>query len=167
MLSIQLLVQLVAFKTVQGQPWYIPPRVDKQRSNVDNSQNTALFLVTCFQYTLSSVVLSIGPPFRQSMATNVPFCTTIVAALFISLYMLLDPAKWLMSVMDLTDMSTDFDVFLLALALAGFAVAYLAERYFFASLAKFIGKLVLKLRPAHPKKRKQYKLITEDIQMSR
>ena len=164
---LQLLVQLVAFETVQSQSWYIPPRVDKQRSNVDNSQNTALFLVTCFQYTLSSVVLSIGPPFRQSMATNVPFCSTIVAALFISLYMLLDPAKWLMQFMDLTEMSTDFDVFLLALAVFGFGVAYLAERYFFSGLAKFIGRLKLKLRPAHPKKRKQYKLIAEEIQMSR
>src|SRR6201999_4480017 len=70
---LQLLIQLVAFETVQTQSWYIPPRVDKQKSSVDNSQNTALFLVTCFQYTLSSVVLSIGPPFRQSMGTNVPF----------------------------------------------------------------------------------------------
>ena len=90
-----------------------------------------------------------------------------MAALFISLYMLLDPAKWLMRFMDLTEMSTDFDVLLLALAVAGFAVAYLAERYFFASLAKFIGKVKLKLRPAHPKKRKQYKLIAEEIKMSR
>ncbi|KIW71556.1 hypothetical protein, variant [Phialophora macrospora] len=164
---LQLLVQLIAFETVQTQPWYIPPRVDKEKSSVDNSQNTALFLVTCFQYTLSSVVLSIGPPFRQSMATNVPFCVTIVAALLISLYMLLDPAKWLMQFMDLTEMSPDYDVFLLALAIAGFAVAYLTERHFFPLLAKFIGRVKLKLRPGHPKKRKQYKIIAEEILMSR
>ena len=164
---LQLLVQLIGFETVQKQSWYIPPRLDKKRSNVDNSQNTALFLLTCFQYTLSSVVLSIGPPFRQSMATNVPFCVTIVTALLISLYMIFDPAKWLRDFMDLTEMSSDYAVFLLALAIAGFAVAYLAEQYFFPTLAKFIGRLKLWLRPAHPKKRKQYKLIAEEIQMSR
>ncbi|OAP56697.1 hypothetical protein AYL99_08809 [Fonsecaea erecta] len=163
---LSVLVQLVAFETVQQQPWYIPPRLDKEKSNVDNSQNTALFLVSCFQYTLSSVVLSVGPPFRQSLATNVPFCVTIVTALLISLYMLLDPAKWLANFMDLTEMTADYEVFLLGLAVAGFAIAYLAERYFFPLLAKFIGRLKARLRPEHPKKRKQYKLIAEDIQIS-
>ena len=158
-----ILVQLVAFQTVQKQPWYLPPQLDKQKSNVDNSQNTALFLVSCFQYTLSGVVLSVGPPFRKSMTANVPFVVTIVVALLISLYMLLDPAIWLANFMDLTGMSLDYELFLLALATAGFAGAYLAERYFLPLLAKSVGKLKLYLRPSHPKKRKQYKLIAEDI----
>ncbi|RVX69518.1 hypothetical protein B0A52_06582 [Exophiala mesophila] len=156
-------VQLVAFETVQSQPWYQPPQLDKQKSNVDNSQNTALFLVSCFQYTLSGVVLSVGPPFRKSMTANVPFVVTIVVALIVSLYMLLDPADWLSSFMDLTKMALDFELFLLALAAAGFAAAYLAERYVFPMMAKYVGRLKLYLRPSHPKKRKQYKLIAEDI----
>lgn len=65
-----ILVQLVAFETVQKQPWYQPPELDRQHSNIDNSQNTALFLVSCYQYILSAVVLSIGPPFRESMTSN-------------------------------------------------------------------------------------------------
>ena len=65
-----ILVQLVAFETVQKQPWYQPPELDRQKSNTDNSQNTALFLVSCYQYILSAVVLSIGPPFRESMTSN-------------------------------------------------------------------------------------------------
>ncbi|KAK5233806.1 hypothetical protein LTR47_004924 [Exophiala xenobiotica] len=164
---LSILVQLTAFETVQSQPWYIPPKLNRQKSNVDNSQNTALFLVSCFQYTLSGVVLSVGPPFRQSMTTNVPFCVTLAVASLISLYMLLDPAKWLADFMDLTEMSLDYELFLLALAVAGSAVAYLAERYFFPLLAKFIGRLKLKLRPAHPKVRKRYKVIMEDIQKSK
>jgi len=158
-----ILVQLVAFETVQRQPWYIPPTLDKEKSNVDNSQNTALFLVSCYQYTLSGVVLSVGPPFRQSLATNVPFVVTIVVALLVSLYMLLDPAQWLRDFMDLTDMSLDYELFLLALASAGFAIAYFAERHLFPIMAKYIGKLKLALRPSHQKKRKQYKVILEDI----
>ncbi|KIX10370.1 uncharacterized protein Z518_01452 [Rhinocladiella mackenziei CBS 650.93] len=152
---LSILVQLIAFETVQDQPWYQPPQLDKDKSNVDNSQNTALFLVSCYQYTLSGVVLSSGPPFRQSMTTNAPFCVTIVVALLISLYMLLDPAKWLADFMDLTEMSLDYELFLLALAATGFAVAYLSEQYAFPSLAKFIGRLKLRLRPDRPKKRKR------------
>ena len=162
-----ILIQLIAFETVQEQPWYQPPRLDKQKSSVDNSQNTALFLVSCYQYALSGVVLSIGPPFRQSMNTNVPFCVTLSIALFISLYMLLDPAQWLSSFMDLTKMSLDYELFLLALALAGFVVAYLAEHHVFPGMAKYIGRLKTILRPAHPKKRKQYKVIQEEIDLAK
>ena len=162
-----ILVQLVAFETVQEQPWYQPPKLDKEKSSVDNSQNTALFLVSCFSYALSGVVLSVGRPFRQSMNTNVPFCVTLSFALFISLYMLLDPAEWLSSFMDLTEMSLDYELFLLILALAGFAVAYLAEQYIFPGMAKSIGRLKKVVRPSHQKKRKQYKVIKEDIDLAK
>jgi len=158
-----ILVQAAAFESVQTQPWYIPPILNKKKSNVDNSQNTALFLVSCFQYILSGIVLSIGPPFRESMRKNTPFCVTIVAALAFSLYMLLDPAGWLEDFMDLTPMGLDYKWFLLAMAVVGFVIAYLAERYLFPVLAKWIGKTKQRLRPAHPKKRKQYKEIVEDM----
>jgi len=49
---------------------YIPPHLDKEKSNVQNSQNTALFLTSVFEYILSGIILSVGPPFRQSMAHN-------------------------------------------------------------------------------------------------
>lgn len=49
---------------------FIPPVLDKERSNIENSENTALFLISCFQYILSAIVLSVGPPFRQTMANN-------------------------------------------------------------------------------------------------
>ena len=156
-----ILLQLVAFETVQDQPWYIPPRLNKQKSNTDNSQNTALFLLSCYQYILSGVVLSIGPPFRQSMTANVPFVVTIFVALLISLYMLFDPAQWLSNFMDLTAMSLNYELFLLVLAVIGFAIAYLAERYLFPIMAKQVSKLKLLLRPSHPKKRKRYKEILE------
>ena len=160
-----ILIQAVAFKTVQGQSsWYIPPKVNRKKSNVDNSQNTALFLVSLFQYILSGIVLSIGPPFRESMRKNVPFCVTLVVTLAISLYMLLDPARPIQKFMDLTNMSLGYEGFLLALGIVGFIIAYLAEQYFFQALAKWIGKMKKVLRPSHPKKRKQYKEIIEHMQ---
>ena len=44
--------------------------MDREKSNVENSENTTLFLVSCYEYILSGIVLSVGPPFRQSMAHN-------------------------------------------------------------------------------------------------
>ena len=84
-----ILIQLVGFEVVQLQSWqvlkvaassvklltvllfrYIPPKLNTEKSNIENSQNTTLFLISCFQYILSGIVLSIGPPFRRSMAQN-------------------------------------------------------------------------------------------------
>ena len=49
---------------------YIPPRVDREKSSIENSQNTALFLISCYEYILSGIVLSVGPPFRQAISHN-------------------------------------------------------------------------------------------------
>jgi magnesium-transporting ATPase (P-type) len=49
---------------------YQPPMLDKDHSNTKNSQNTTLFLVSCYQYILAAIVLSVGPPFRQPMTQN-------------------------------------------------------------------------------------------------
>jgi cation-transporting ATPase 13A2 len=78
-----------------------------------------------------------------------------------SLYMLLDPAKWLADFMDLTPMSLDYKLFLLSLATTGFGIAYGAERFLFLAMAKYVGRLSRVLRPSHQKKRKQYKEILE------
>ncbi|KAL8782003.1 MAG: hypothetical protein Q9194_000015 [Teloschistes cf. exilis] len=65
-----ILIQSVAFTFVRQQDWFLSPVLDKERSNIENSENTALFLTSCFQYILSAIVLSVGPPFRQSMTNN-------------------------------------------------------------------------------------------------
>jgi cation-transporting ATPase 13A3/4/5 len=130
-------------------------------------------------------VLSVGPPFREKMGRNrkspspdplrfiseqetnteqiVPFVITMSTALFLSTYLLLDPAEWLTKLMDLTYMSWDFKLELLGFAVAGFAVMYGCEMYFFPSLARWIGDVNVRLRPKSRKKRKEYKIIIEGM----
>ncbi len=163
-MALCILVQFIAFSVVQRQSWYIPPTLDKHHSNSLNSQNTALFLVSCFQYILSAVVLSVGKPFREPISRNLPFLTTIFATLAISAYMLFDPAQWVVRVMQLTDMDVSFKTFLLLLGLANFAVAWAAERYIFPGLAKWIGVAKKKWGGQRgQKKRKEYKVIAEGM----
>jgi cation-transporting ATPase 13A2 len=96
----------------------------------------------------------------------VPFVVTIVVALLFSTYMLLDPAKWLFDFMQLTTLSMDFRVYLLALACVGFGVSWMAEKNLLPRLAKLIGQANDRLRPRHKKNRKQYKTLLEELRLS-
>ncbi|KAL3425620.1 p-type ATPase [Phlyctema vagabunda] len=164
-IAICILIQAVGFQAVRRQPWFIPPHLNKEKSNVENSENTTLFLVSCFEYILSGIVLSVGPPFRQTMANNLPFVVTIVVTLLFSSYMLFDPSEWLAKFMQLTQMSWDFKVFILVLGLGYVALAWIAENYVLPRLAKYLGMFKQSLTKT-PKQRKQYKLILEAMRVA-
>ncbi|KAF2715019.1 P-type ATPase-like protein [Pleomassaria siparia CBS 279.74] len=159
------IVQLIGFEYVQKQTWYQPPVLDKNHSNPLNSQNTTLFLVSCFQYILSAVVLSIGRPFREPMSQNLPFVITMAITLAITCYMLFDPAQWLTKLMQLTYLDTGFKLFILVLGFGNFAMAYVSEKYLLTALARWIGIWKVKMNPKWSKKRKAYKEIIESMKM--
>ena len=159
-----IVVQFIAWIFVREQSWYQKPVIDPDHSNSHNSENSALFLLSCYQYILSAIVLSVGPPFRQRMTKNMPFVVTMGLALAISSYMLFDPAKWLYKLMELTWISSAFKIFILVLGMGGFVVMYLAERQVFPRLAK--GIAVLKKKGlGRVKKRKGYKVVLEDLRI--
>ncbi|KAL4949601.1 hypothetical protein BDW69DRAFT_174055 [Aspergillus filifer] len=160
---ISVVVQLVAYKSVQSQPWFKPPNVILGDDNIENSENTVLFLTSSFQYILASVVLSVGPPFRKPMKSNKPFLAVIIVDLVFSAYMLFTPSAGVRQVMQLTFISRKFATWLLGLALGSFAFAWLSERKLFPQLARMIGRLKLHLRPSHQKRRRQYKVLLEEM----
>ncbi|KAG4034048.1 hypothetical protein MFRU_003g00260 [Monilinia fructicola] len=164
-IAICILIQAVAFQAVRRQPWFIPPHLNKDESNIENSENTTLFLVSCFEYILSGIVLSVGKPFRQSMAHNLPFVVTIVVALLFSLYMLFDPSQWLANFMQLTELSWDFEVFILILGIGYISLAWSSENYLLPKLGKYLGILKTSIT-RKPKQRKTYKLVLEEMRLS-
>lgn len=85
----------------------------------------------------------------------------MVITLLITTYMLFDPAQWLIKLMDLTFMSTDFRFLILALGVGNFAIAYLNEKYLLPALAKGIGLAKIRINPKWRKTRKAYKEIQE------
>jgi cation-transporting ATPase 13A2 len=163
-IALCILTQTVAWVVVRQQSWYQPPILDPEHSNSENSENSTLFLLSCYQYILSAVVLSVGPPFRQSMASNLPFVVTLLVALAISSYMLFDAAPWLYELMELTWMSVGFRVFVLVLGMGSFACSYLAERQIFPRLAGLVGRARVRWT-GRAKKRKAYKVILEGMRI--
>lgn len=85
--------------------------------------------------------------------------------LAIASYMLFDPAPWIVKQMQLTYMSNDFRVFIVVLGLVGFGCAYLSERFAFPELAKGIGRTKDRLFPSKKKKRKEYKLVLQSMEL--
>ncbi|KAG2412653.1 hypothetical protein HFD88_010210 [Aspergillus terreus] len=157
------LVQVVAYKAVQTQPWFLPPQIDLDNSNIENSENTALFLTSSFQYILASVVLSVGPPFRMPMRSNKPFVLVIIIDLLIAAYMLFSPSETVKRVMQLTYMSTGFSWCILVLAIGSFLFSWAAERTIFPRLARILGHIKTRLQPGRGKKRRQYKVLLEEM----
>ncbi|KAI2643480.1 hypothetical protein GGS21DRAFT_496608 [Xylaria nigripes] len=151
-----ILIQLVSLLIVEKQEWFIPPLVNPDDTNIQNSENTALFLVSCFEYVFIGVVLNAGKPFRQPMTQNYPFMTTIVLALLVVMYMVFAPAHWLRNFMELTKIDASFKVTLLLLGGFYMALAWFGETYVFQRLARAVGT---------KKKRREYKVISEQMQI--
>lgn len=161
-MCICILIQALSFLVVRKQPWFIPPKVIHDKSNIKNSENTALFLVSCFEYILSGVVLNAGPPFRVGVMKNWPFLMTIAATLLMTLYLVLGPVHWLKKGMQLTKISWDFKLFLITLGLIYLGLAWTGEHHLFQRLARVIGTLKQAVTGKR-KQRKQYKVIKEEM----
>lgn len=160
LMVISIMVQAVAYVTVREQSWYVPPKVKHDEPNIKNSENTALFLVSCFEYIIAGVILNAGPPFRQTTIQNWPFVVTILLTLLASTYMLLVPAHWIRKLMQLTKMSWDYELFLVLLGVVFLAVTWAYERFVASKLAKLIGEVRLRIAGT-TKHRKAYKVIDE------
>ncbi|KAI1827536.1 hypothetical protein F4861DRAFT_536103 [Xylaria intraflava] len=163
-IAICILIQVASFLTVRRQEWFIPPRVGSDiKANYKNSENTALFLVSCFEYIFIGVVLSAGKPFRQPMTQNYPFMATIALTLAMATYMVVAPAHWLYKLMELTYISSSFKATLLMLGLVYLALAWIGENYVFQRLARAVGSASRAFAKT-TKKRKEYKIILERMQ---
>ncbi|KAM4055966.1 p5-type ATPase cation transporter [Hirsutella rhossiliensis] len=166
LMCICILVQGVAYVTVREQPWYKPPKMRHGGSNIRNSENTALFLASCFEYIFSGVLLNAGPPFRQRAAQNWPFTATIMLVLALTVYMVVAPAYWLSKVMDLTHISWGYRMFLMGLGLMYLLMAWTFEKHFAMPMARWLGVAKQRLT-GRAKRRKEYKTIREEIWKAR
>lgn len=165
-ICICIIIQAVAFIAVRKQPFFIPPHIDPDKSNIKNSENTALFLISCFEYILAGVVFNAGPPFRQGGWQNWPFVATISTTLAFTVYMVLGSShwSWLRHLMQLTKISWDFRMFVVFLGLVYLVLAWTGEHFVFQRLARFIGKTKQRWTTTS-KKRKEYKIILEEMRI--
>ncbi|KAK1240625.1 hypothetical protein MKX07_004653 [Trichoderma sp. CBMAI-0711] len=162
LMGISIAIQAVAYVTVREQPWYEPPVLKHGETSIKSSENTALFLVSCFEYIFAGVILNAGPPFRHSLWENWPFITTIVLSLAATVYMIAGPPRWLFDLMQLSSMSTSYSFFVILLGVAFLVLAWIYEKMLALPLARFLGAAI-KWITGHAKTRKKYKVIQEEL----
>ncbi|KAK5986009.1 Cation-transporting ATPase [Trichostrongylus colubriformis] len=125
--------QLIVFLLTTRQPWFVPynpPRgadIEDKRS----MQGTAVFYVSVFQYITLVVVYSKGPPYRNTLFSNRPFCASIAFATLLSLLMILWSPTWLLDFMGNMDLpSVEFRSLLVLYASINAIVSFLFEKVF-------------------------------------
>ncbi|KAG0036369.1 hypothetical protein BGZ82_004307 [Podila clonocystis] len=136
---IQFTFQGIVFATVRRQEWYKPPVYHRGEKNIECFENTAMFLLSCFQYLLVAVVFSVGPPYRKPMVSNRPFVFITVGLVILSALMVLFPPQWVVQVMQLLAIPFSFKLFILFMAGVHLVLAMLSERHVFPLLAGWIG----------------------------
>jgi cation-transporting P-type ATPase 13A2 len=141
---------------------YIPPIVDPDDPEIRNSDNTVLFLMSCYQYIMIAIILSVGPPFRQPMVQNgtppippiafpvrpgaptvlmtVPFMVTITVAVIFTTMVILSPPSWLASVLQLTPMTISFSFLLIAIAMGNFVSSWISEKFIFVRIRELLDR---------------------------
>nr|CDJ94968.1 ATPase and Haloacid dehalogenase hydrolase domain containing protein [Haemonchus contortus] len=125
--------QLMVFLLTTKQPWFVPYNAPRGAEAEDkrSMQGTAVFYVSVFQYITLVVVYSKGPPYRNTLFSNRPFCASIVFATLFSLVIILWSPPWLLDFMGNMDLpSAEFRCLLVLYASINAVVSFLYEKVF-------------------------------------
>ncbi|KAF8929131.1 hypothetical protein BGZ58_009153 [Dissophora ornata] len=138
--------QATLFWIVRQQTWYQPPKYERGKKNIECFENTSLFFLSIFQYLLVAIVFSVGPPYRKPMTSNRPFVLITIGLVILSASMVLFPADWLSSFMQLLSIPFSFRLFILSMAGLNLGLALFSEHYIFPVIASAIGSMLNRSR---------------------
>ncbi|KAI0093395.1 Ca-transporting ATPase [Irpex rosettiformis] len=157
-------VQFWAYHWVREQPWYSPPeRNDPEDDNgklaARNFENSALFLVSCFQYILVAAVFSIGPPYRRPMWTNIWLMISIGSLTLFNVLVLLVPPAFISDILELEDLPFAGRTTLLFAVIINVGLSMAFERWGAQVVSRAVG-YVMDFRGKHRvKDGKMYKVV--------
>ncbi|EPB68759.1 P-type ATPase of unknown pump specificity [Ancylostoma ceylanicum] len=125
--------QLFVFLMTTSQPWFVPYNAPRGSDIEDkrSMQGTAVFYVSVFQYITLVVVYSKGPPYRDTLFSNRPFCASIAFVTLLSLVIVMWAPPWLRDFMGNMDLpSVEYRSLLVLIACINAIVSFLFEKVF-------------------------------------
>lgn len=162
--------QMWGFYHVRSQDWYIPPEINPDELNVTNPENSAVFLISSFQYIFGALVYSTGYPYRKPIYTNVWLMATVTLLLIISLYALFTPSGFVFDLLGLVEFPRSFHITLFIAVVLNTILCFLFESVFSQYVVKIVkGLQRLARRSRRSKSRKQgskmYKSVERSMQL--
>ncbi|KAH7108171.1 Ca-transporting ATPase [Auriculariales sp. MPI-PUGE-AT-0066] len=141
-------VQFWVFFWVRAQPWYEPPPTEGINGKLEttNFENTALFLVSSFQYILVAAVFSIGPPYRQPMWTNRWLMGSILILCGFSSVLLLAPPRYMMELLELKQLPLEGKRTLAVVVVVNVLLCIGFERWGAARVARWLRRAPVRSR---------------------
>lgn len=120
-------IQFFVFFDVRHQPWYESPEVNLDKLETRNYENSAIFIVSCFQYVLVALVFSVGPPYRQPLYTNVLFLLTLVVLFTCAIIILFLPSGAVFDLLELMPFPWSYHLKLLGIVIVNVVVSLTFE----------------------------------------
>jgi len=156
-------VQFWAFFWVRSQEWYTPPPATPEgegdKLEAKNYENTALFLISCFQYILVAAVFSIGPPYRKPMRTNVLFMVSLGCLSAFNLLVLLWPPQPVASFLELVFFPSPARATLLSAIIINIVASFAYEEWGTQLVSHVIGVFFQLRRRRRVRDGKTYKAV--------
>ncbi|KAF0454787.1 P-type ATPase-like protein [Gigaspora margarita] len=135
-------IQFLVLIIIHNQPWYRKPTFNPNETDIKNFDNSMLFLLSCFQYIIIAAVFSVGPPYRKSMFTNVPFIITAAFFTLLNAVILISPSNVVVNLLELENIDYLFRWYLLAIVIADFLISFFMEKYVFDVISRWIGTVI-------------------------
>ncbi|EST07113.1 hypothetical protein PSEUBRA_003269 [Kalmanozyma brasiliensis GHG001] len=134
--------QMWAFYYVRAQPWYSPPVIDpNEELNTSNPENTAVFLISSFQYSVGCLVYTTGYPYRKNPITNVWLMASVTALFLFSLYALFTPEGKVADLLGLVPFPRSFHIALFVAVVLNTVLSFVFESLLANSVAKMVKAL--------------------------
>ncbi|XP_046580433.1 polyamine-transporting ATPase 13A3-like [Haliotis rubra] len=128
-MAIQLGVQVYCFLHVMKQPWFVP-YIDNEDDYYASYENSAVFLISNYQYITLAVAFSKGAPFRKSIFSNYLFLLNIAICLAGCLWISTVPTQGLADILELLPFpSITYAMVHVGIALFNFLISILVETY--------------------------------------
>ena len=157
------------FWLVRHQEWYRRPEINPDKLNVVNYENTALFLVSSFQYITVAAVFSVGPPYRMPIYTNPMLLLSLTSLSVVSLYVLFIHGGYLFDLFGLIQLPPLFHWKLFLVVVVNTVLCFTFESYMSAPMLRFVKMILRVMYPSrrHDKGRKHdskaYKAIISSL----
>ncbi|CCM05018.1 uncharacterized protein FIBRA_07217 [Fibroporia radiculosa] len=156
--------QFWAFFWVRRQEWYTPPPpsdpdLGNDKLEATNFENSALFLVSCFQYILVAAVFSIGPPYRKAMWTNGLFMLSLACLSLFNIVVLVVPPRPIATLLELVPLPLSARTTLLAVVTVNVVLSLAFEKWGTRALTGLVETLAQLHQKRRIKDGKLYKTV--------